>query len=74
MDSSNILVTRKEYQKMIFIMNALERGWKIKKSGNDKYVFFKKHEGKKEIFLESYLEKFVNTNIGNEGILKKYVI
>jgi hypothetical protein len=74
MDSSNISVTRKEYQKMIFIMNALEGGWKIKKIGNDKYVFFKRHEGRKEIFLESYLEKFVNTNVGNDEILKKYVI
>jgi hypothetical protein len=74
MDSSNIQVTRKEYQKMIFIMNALERGWKIKKIGDDKYVFIKKHEGRKEIFLESYLEKFINTNIGDDEILKKCVI
>ena len=34
---------------MIFLFNALENGWAIKKSENN-YLFRKKHEGKKEIF------------------------
>ena len=38
-------------QKMGFIMNALEKGWTVKKR-DDSYVFSKKHEGKKEIFME----------------------
>jgi hypothetical protein len=52
--------------KMAFIYNALENGWKIKKNG-DCYVFTKNHEGKKEVFLDSYLKNFltVNMNIDN---------
>ena len=46
-----------ELQKMIFIFNALENGWTIKKN-NEKYIFQKKHNNKKEIFLDNYLKKF----------------
>jgi hypothetical protein len=48
--------------KTVFIMNALQDGWTIKKV-NDSFVFSKKHENKKEIFLESYLEKFIKNNL-----------
>jgi hypothetical protein len=49
-------------QKMRFIYNAIESGWNVKKIDN-KYVFCKKHEGKKEIYLESYLQKFIEDNM-----------
>jgi hypothetical protein len=52
----------KQFQKMVFIMNALEHGWKISKK-NEKYIFLKKHHGEKKVFLESYLESFIQTNI-----------
>ena len=55
-------------QKMIFLYNALENGWTIFKS-NDKYVFRKKHHDDKEIFLDSYLTKFINNNITINNIL-----
>ena len=48
--------------KMIFIFNALEKGWKIKKK-DDRYIFSKNHEGKKEVFLDSYLKRFIESNI-----------
>lgn len=51
-----------ELQKMIFIYNALEEGWQIKKNEN-KYIFSKRHENKKEIYLDSYLETFLTSNI-----------
>ena len=51
-----------ELQKMIFIYNALEEGWQIKKNQN-KYIFSKRHENKKEIYLDSYLETFLTSNI-----------
>lgn len=72
-NTTNIQVDKKQFQKMIFIMNALEQGWKIRKSSKNggKYVFIKKHEGKKEIFLESYLERFVETNV-DLGILNRF--
>jgi len=44
-------------QKMAFIYNALENGWDIKKNDN-KYIFSKNHEGKKEVYLDSYLQQF----------------
>jgi len=60
--SPTVLLDRLKYQKMMFIMNALEYGWSIKKA-EDSYIFTKKHEGKKEIFHENYLESFIKTNL-----------
>ena len=47
---------------MVFIFNALENGWTIKKN-NKKYIFKKKHNNENEILLDNYLKKFVNNNI-----------
>ncbi len=47
-------------QKMIFIMNALNDGWCVRKV-NDSFIFVKKHENKREVFSDSYLEKFIKT-------------
>ena len=47
---------------MKFIMNALQEGWSVKKS-EDTYIFTMKHNGKKEIYKEEYLEDFINRNI-----------
>jgi hypothetical protein len=49
-------------QKMAFIYNALEKGWDIKKV-DDKYIFTKNHEQKKEVYLDSYLREFLESNI-----------
>jgi hypothetical protein len=49
-------------QKMIFIMNALNDGWSVKKS-QDKYIFSKKHENKLEVFQEEYLATFILQNM-----------
>ena len=54
----NIQMDRKKFQKMLFITNALEDGWTVKKS-QDSYIFTKKHENKREIFQENYLENFI---------------
>tara|TARA_Y100000590_G_C15225823_1_gene828074 strand:+ start:276 stop:500 length:225 start_codon:yes stop_codon:yes gene_type:complete len=50
------------FRKMSFIFNALNHGWTIKKRG-EKFVFFKKHEGEKEIFLDDYIKRFITENI-----------
>lgn len=60
---NNIQMNKKSFQKMVFIMNALEKGWSVKKS-QDSYIFTKKHENKKEILQENYLENFVFENMG----------
>ena len=38
----------KTKNKMIFLFNALEDGWSVKKR-NDSYIFAKKHLGKEEV-------------------------
>jgi hypothetical protein len=55
-----------KFQKMVFLFNALDNGWSIKKR-KDSYIFTKNHEGKKEVFDEEYLAMFMkeNTNINN---------
>lgn len=49
-------------EKMKFLYNALETGWTIVKK-DDKYIFNKKHEGEKEIYLDSYLQQFIVANM-----------
>ena len=54
--------------KMAFLYNALEEGWKINKN-NDVYIFTKNHEGKKEVFLDNYLKKFLENNFDINKII-----
>lgn len=61
---STTQIDKKQLQKMVFIMNAMEHGWTVKKS-DDSYIFTKKHENKKEIFQENYLESFVVGNFAS---------
>jgi len=65
-----IQICKKEFQKMVFIMNALNQGWKVQKS-EESYIFTKKHEGKKEIFNSDYLEKFIGSNLDINTALSK---
>ena len=65
---SNIKLDKATYQRMIFITNALEQGWTIKKK-EDSYIFTKKHENRREIFQENYLETFIHSNL-DTSILK----
>jgi hypothetical protein len=51
-----------QFQKMSFICNAIEAGWAVKKN-DDTYTFSKKHEGKKEVYLDTYLQKFIEANL-----------
>jgi hypothetical protein len=64
MEKANIIkIDSAIQQKMKFIMNALENGWSVKKI-EDQYVFTKKHEGRREVFMTDYLEKFIEKNMG----------
>jgi hypothetical protein len=62
MDTADLTVGFIELQKMSFINNAIESGWTVKKR-NDKYFFTKKHENKKEVYLDTYLQKFIESNL-----------
>jgi hypothetical protein len=61
MQPESIQVEAKIFQRMLFINNALEKGWSVKKT-NDTYIFSKKHENKKEVFQSDYLERFIESN------------
>ena len=53
-------VDNKFQQKLLFIYNALENGWEIKKSGN-KYILKKENNEDKQVYLDNYLDKFIKT-------------
>ena len=65
----NIKNDKATLQKMIFLINALEDGWCVKKE-KESYVFTKKHENRREIFQENYLERFLISNFSQDVILK----
>ena len=56
-------------QKMVFIYNALEKGWNVKKNQNS-YIFKKNHEGKKEVYLDDYLKHFMTENFDINKIMQ----
>jgi hypothetical protein len=66
LEDKQLEIDKIKFQKMVFLFNALDNGWSIKKR-QDSYIFTKNHEGKKEVFDESYLSIFMkeNTNINN---------
>ena len=67
-DLDNIKIDAIQFQKMMLLYNAIESGWSVKKR-NDSYVFTKNHEGKKEVLEDSYLTKFMKTNLDISKII-----
>lgn len=69
-DKLNILCNKPKIErdiiikKMLFIHNALEDGWNVKLRNNS-YIFSKKHENKREIFQDSYLQDFIVKNFNS---------
>ena len=47
-----------QIQKMLFIHNALEDGWKVEKDKKT-YLFKRPHEEKREYFTDEYLAEFI---------------
>ena len=60
-----IHLDRKYFQKMTFIMNAIDKGWSVRKNEGS-YVFTKKHENRREVFSDDYLERFILENMDRE--------
>ena len=54
-------IDTKMFHKMLFIYNSVEKGWNVKKR-DGKYIFEKSHDGKREVFMEDYLDKFIAEN------------
>ena len=64
MDNEETTIDYNDIQKMVFIYNALNDGWSVKKIDSGKYELTKDNEHiKKEIILEECLKKFVKYNI-----------
>jgi hypothetical protein len=68
LDQDILQLDKHNFQKMVFLYNALENGWSIKKR-KCSYIFTKNHEGKKEVFDESYLSMFMKDNLNIKNIL-----
>ena len=60
-NEKSLEIDKMKFQKMVFLYNALDNGWSIKKKQNS-YIFKKNHEGKKEILNETYLSIFMKDN------------
>lgn len=55
-------------QKMVFLCNALNDGWSIKKLNNNKYEFVKNKD--KLIKKEIDIEEFIKNNLNIENLKK----
>jgi hypothetical protein len=64
----NLEINYIELQKMAFIYNAIHAGWSVSCKG-ESYVFTKKHEGKKEVFLDTYMKSFIENNMNIDKII-----
>jgi len=70
MENSDFDLNLMSLHKMLFIYNAVLNGWTVKLLPNNKFEFKKrKDNAKKEIYLDSYLKKFVSNNLNIDSIL-----
>lgn len=67
-ENNDLKIDNAVLKKMVFIYNALEDGWSIKKTKRF-YKFSKNHEGKREVLEDEYLMKFMKTNFDFKKIL-----
>jgi hypothetical protein len=70
LENNKITINPITFQKMNLLYNALDDGWSIKKKENS-YIFTKKHENKKEIIEDTYLLKFMKTNLDMGKVIDK---
>jgi hypothetical protein len=68
LENDNVKVDVITFQKMILVFNSIEQGWSVKKR-NGSYVFTKSHENKKEVLEDTYLMKFMKTNLDLNKII-----
>lgn len=66
--NSNTNISYNAIQKMVFLCNALNDGWSIKKLNNNKYEFIKNKD--KLIKKEIDIEEFIKNNLNIENLKK----
>ena len=60
-----------DLQKMVFIYNAVQNGWKVKKITDDKYVFKKsKDDVSREVYLDEYVSNFLKNNVNIDNMFQ----
>lgn len=69
-NGNSLSISNIQFQKMMFLYNAINDGWSVKKQ-QDSYIFKKNHEGKREIFCESYLHNFIKDQFDVNKLLNK---
>ena len=62
----SMAMDRRRFRRMLFLSSAVEDGWSVRKR-EDTYIFSKKHEGRREVFMDAYLDEFVRTHSGMAG-------
>jgi hypothetical protein len=62
LENEDLKVDAIKFQKMVLLFNSIEQGWSVKKKEGS-YVFAKPHENKKEVLEDSYILKFMKTNL-----------
>ena len=62
LENEDLKIDAIKFQKMLLLFNSIEQGWCVKKR-KDSYVFSKNNEGKKEVLEDTYLMKFMKTNL-----------
>lgn len=62
LENEDLKVDAIKFQKMVLLFNSIEQGWSVKKK-EGAYVFSKPHENKKEVLEDSYIMKFMKTNL-----------
>ena len=68
LENEKVKIDAIKFQKMIILFNAIEQGWSVKKKMSS-YVFTKHHENKKEVLEDSYLLKFMKTNLDMNKVI-----
>lgn len=60
---------KNKLQQMIFIYNALENGWQIKKTKQNLYSFKKPHYNQSDYFSDKFISTFIKENIDIKNLV-----
>lgn len=61
-NNNNNNIQTHEQIKLNFILNAIERGWSVKKKGKT-YIFSKCHKNNNKYFEDTYLDIFIQKGL-----------
>ena len=62
---NNKKISQSLKHKLLFINNALDNGWEIKK-GDGKYYFSKKIDKSSDVTADNFIQQFIEKNCNNK--------